>query len=544
MGPLRRTPLAFGKSVVAACVLAWASSSAAQPTANPAASLDALGKDVPVGFSRLLVRLEDADVIGIAGADFRVRLLERIRAKGFTAVGAEDLVFGKDESNRAAYLVGGTVKELACRDGRGDWSCRIGVEWELLDVVRDQVVYTFTARAAVVGLSLQRKDRMAGMLVDGAMDRLLAREAFRRALVPRVAPSDAPSFPAAKLPRCAPGARVASNADDLLSRVVVVKTHKGFGSGFFVSPEGLVLTAAHVVEGNRVTLRTHNGPDLTAVPVRVDPRDDVALLRAEVPLSGVRCLPLRLDTAAGGAEVYAVGAPASLALAFSLTRGIVSGYPTIAGRRLLQTDAPVSPGNSGGPIVDDKGAALGVVSFKVAAQRVEGLAFAVPLPEALAALNLHIGDATDPALLTETANVAETPAARPLTDSPDAVPSLDPQGEWAQSLAAEREDAGDVRGTRSHRGQGTPGGILALRWGGFTLGSLGALGVVVTYLGYDPNKTTQTEYVTLRTWNTVGWTAALVGTGAFLLSFAVHTSASKQSSLRVDPTGIRWESAF
>jgi hypothetical protein len=336
---------------------------------------------------------------------------------------------------------------------------------------------------------------------------------------------------------------VASDADDLLSRVVVVKTHKGFGSGFFVSPEGLVLTAAHVVEGSRVTLRTHDGRELKAVPVRVDARDDVALLRTELPLSGAPCLPLRLDTAPGGAGVYAVGAPASLELAFSLTRGIVSGYPNIAGRRLLQTDAPVSPGNSGGPIVDDKGAALGVVSFKVVAQRVEGLAFAVPLPEALEALSLHVGDATDPALLTETAPVAAA-ASHALVDTPDAVPRLTTRADWEQTMAAERAEAGGQPEEPSHRARGTPGAILALRWGGVAVGSLGALLAVYTFVGYDANTTTQASFNGLRTWNTVGWAMALGGAGLAVMSFVVAPSPAKHASLRVDPAGVRWEGTF
>src|SRR5262249_42655270 len=147
-------------------------------------------------------------------------------------------------------------------------------------------------------------------------------------------------------------------------------------------------------------------------PVRVSAREDVALLRTEKRLVDQRCLPLRTDTAAAGTEGYAGGAPASLALAVSLTRGLLSGYPPVAQRRRPQTDAPVNPGNSGGPLVDGAGAALGVVSFKLASVKVEGLAFAVPIPEALHALNLHVGDRTDARLLTETREV-EARAASP-----------------------------------------------------------------------------------------------------------------------------------
>jgi hypothetical protein len=131
----------------------------------------------------------------------------------------------------------------------------------------------------------------------------------------------------------------------------------------------------------------------------------MALLRT-VTRQNRGCMALRTEMPQSGTEVYAVGAPASLALAFSLTRGIVSGYPVIDGRPLLQTDAPVNPGNSGGPITDSDGAALGVVSFKLVSTKVEGIAFAIPTARALTALGLQLGTVTDPRLMTETATVA------------------------------------------------------------------------------------------------------------------------------------------
>jgi S1-C subfamily serine protease len=454
-------------------------------------------------------------------------------------------VFAKDDARSAEYLVGGTLKEVACHTG-AKVSCRIGVEWQLLDVTRDAVVYTVMSRATV-RLSLSEKDQMPRKLIDAAMDRLLARPAFRTALTTRSEDDDGPEYDPATLPRCAAGARVSADANDLLDRVVVVRTHDGFGSGFLVSPEGLVMTAAHVVEGQRMTLRLHDGSEMQAVPVRISQREDVALLRPVKPVSGRRCLPLRTDRATLGSEVYAVGAPASLALAFSLTRGIVSGYPAITDRSRLQTDAPVNPGNSGGPIVDATGAALGVVSFKVASTRVEGLAFAVPIRETLAALNLEVGDRTDPALLDETetsiADVSRPVAAT--VDTPDPVPSVDPEGERRRAeerrAAGEREQQREQAAAEDAR---TPWFIPALRWGGvglFAAGSLAVLGTVATYNG---TTTTEAGFSGLRTWNTVGWTAMGVGAAGFVGSFVLRPLVLKNVALRVSPTGVGWEGAF
>jgi S1-C subfamily serine protease len=531
-------------AAAAACACVWSPPAFAQDSTPPA-------KQVPIGFSRLLVRIEGRDEIGIASADFQVRLIERMRAKGFNAVGAENLVFGKDESRRAEYLVGGTVKELACQIGTRKASCRVGVEWQLLDVARDAVVYSVMARAAVRHLPVEEKDHMAAKLVDAAMDRLLARPGFRDALIAHAddEDDDDSEYDAATLPRCSPGARVSTDANELLDRVVVVKTHDGFGSGFFVSPEGLVLTAAHVVEGSRMTLRLHDGSELQAVPVRISQREDVALLRPVNPLSGRRCLPLRTESASAGSEVYAVGAPASLALAFSLTRGIVSGYPTIAHRRRLQTDAPVNPGNSGGPIVDGAGTALGIVSFKLVSTHVEGVAFAVPVQESFKALSLQLGDATDSALLSETSSVDATPPAPKRVDTPDGVPSLDPEGD--RRRAAEHEAAEERESKREEKAaeeadqqRRTPWSIPAMRWGGLGLFMVGGSTALLTYFNYDGARTTEAQFSGLRTWNTVGWTAMGVGAVSFVGSFVLRPLLLKKSALQVGPTSIGWEGTF
>jgi S1-C subfamily serine protease len=502
------------------------------------------------------VRLDGSDEIGIASADFHVRLIEHMRARGFDAVGAENLVFNKDESNRAQYVVGGTVKEVACLGTVMDVRCRVGVEWQLLDVQRDKVVYSVMIRSTKE-LPSNQKDRMAGILLDAAMDRLLDRPRFRESLVAPDDSDDATSaFDDAAIPRCAPGLRVATDANDLLGRAVVVKTHSGFGSGFFVSPEGLVMTAAHVVEGDRVTLRLHDGTEVNAVPVRVARREDVALLRTEAPLKNQHCLPLRVDAALAGTEVYAVGAPASLALAFSLTRGIVSGYPTIGEQRRLQTDASVNPGNSGGPIVDAAGGALGVVSFKVVSTKIQGLAFAVPVPEALRALKLHQGDATDPRLLREKAEIEEESDEATFTDKPDAVPSLDPEGDRRREEQREREEERHEKRAEEERAQQqqeaedadrarrTPAFIPVMKWGGLALAGIGLAGAIGTFENYDKSTTTQSDFVTLRTWNTVSWAAAAVGAGSFVLSFALQPVVLRKTAIQLGPSGLRLRGAF
>lgn len=208
-------------ALAAAVFAALALTSASAWADPPAAPGEVAVPKVAVGFSRLIVRLEGKDDIGIAGPDFRVRLLERMRADGFDAVGAENLVFGKDESRRAQFVVGGTVREVACRNKFDSVSCRVGVEWQVLDVARDAVVYTVMSRVALINVPQDEKGQLAGRLLDRSIDALLARAGFRKVLASHAAPESAPvaRFPTATIPACPPGRRVADSAEDLLREV-------------------------------------------------------------------------------------------------------------------------------------------------------------------------------------------------------------------------------------------------------------------------------------------------------------------------------------
>lgn len=510
-----------------------------------------------IGFSKLIVRLEGTDEIGIVGSHYEVQLIERMRARGFRAVGAENLVFGKDESHQARFLVGGTVNELECRKQNLELSCRIGVEWQILDVATDDVVYTVQSRTAVYRLGVSDKDRMGSMLLTGAMDALLARKGFRATLstAPSTKAAD-PTFEPASVARCAVAKKLPEGAEDLLRMTVVVQVPGGFGSGFFVSPDGLVLTAAHVVEAGKAKLRLRDGTEMDAVPVRVAKGLDVALLRTTKPFASQTCASLRADTPGIGSDVYAAGAPGSLALAFSMSRGIVSGLPEIDGHRRVQTDAPLSPGNSGGPLADSAGNVIGVVSFKLVGGKVEGLGFAVPIQEAIKALGLTVSDATDPKLRLETMTSPEDKSAV-VHDTPDPVPTLDPEGDAARAAKAEQERLSKEKRALDEqrdveRERLTPGYVKAMKWGGLTFAAVGAVTVVASYLQYDEASTPERTFRTLRTVNTIGWAAIGVGAAAFTTSLflrpplpgAKQAKGSNGFAFGIGAGGVRLEGTF
>ena len=152
------------------------------------------------------------------------------------------------------------------------------------------------------------------------------------------------------------------------SSVVVINTFDGVGAGVAVGP-GLVLTANHVVDKSDRAVISADGKRFHGSVVRRDTVDDLALV--EVRELATKALPISASRPGLGTEVYAVGAPGG---DFSVTKGIVSGYPTEGNVRYVQTDAAVNPGNSGGPLLDEAGVIVGLVVQKLSKEEGVGLA--------------------------------------------------------------------------------------------------------------------------------------------------------------------------
>ncbi len=174
--------------------------------------------------------------------------------------------------------------------------------------------------------------------------------------------------------------------DELGQAIVVVKTPSGLGTGWFVNPEGYLVTNHHVVAGERtikVTVFPRQGKTLGRKVYRkvrivaLNAEMDLALLKIEEPL-GIDVPRLHLGDSRRvkvGDKAFAIGNP--LGLERSTSEGIVSKVGrNIGGRLFLQTTAPIAPGNSGGPLFNYRGEVIGVVSR--GAIMLDGLGFAIP----------------------------------------------------------------------------------------------------------------------------------------------------------------------
>ncbi len=190
----------------------------------------------------------------------------------------------------------------------------------------------------------------------------------------------------------------------MVNRGIKVERGMGYpdrviGSGFFIDSRGYILTNHHVIESevdpkyegySRLFIRMSESPAGEQIPAKVigyDKTFDLALIKTEIT-PAYTFGGFGGQTLTPGDRIYAIGSPAGL------EKTITSGIVSATGRRSLlqvgeavQVDVPLNPGNSGGPLLDEKGDLIGVAFAGM--QQFSGLNFAIPYPlveKALAAL--------------------------------------------------------------------------------------------------------------------------------------------------------------
>ena len=176
---------------------------------------------------------------------------------------------------------------------------------------------------------------------------------------------------------------VADVADALLPSVVQIETAQGLGSGVIYDPDGLILTAAHVVAGNdRVQVRLSDGTQYAGEVLGGATAADIAVVAVDATGLPTANLDLDGDVRVGQLAV-AIGSP--YGLDSTVTSGVVSAVNQSVGGRsgfqaLIQTDAAINPGNSGGALANREGEVIGInVSIFSTTGGNDGVGFAVPI---------------------------------------------------------------------------------------------------------------------------------------------------------------------
>lgn len=163
---------------------------------------------------------------------------------------------------------------------------------------------------------------------------------------------------------------------------------QGSGSGIITSDDGYIVTNQHVVDGaTEISVILNTGEEIAAKLVGQDTKSDLAVLKID---TDIKLNPATLgnsDDVEVGELAVAIGNPLGMELAGSVTAGVISAVNrkmTVDGRtyNLLQTDAAINSGNSGGALFNRFGEVIGINSIKMSSTGVEGIGFAIAISEA------------------------------------------------------------------------------------------------------------------------------------------------------------------
>ncbi|MFP4457485.1 MAG: S1C family serine protease [Clostridia bacterium] len=171
-------------------------------------------------------------------------------------------------------------------------------------------------------------------------------------------------------------------------------TELGSGSGFIIDPSGLIVTNEHVItNAKEIYVNLSSGAQIEAEIVGVDEWSDIAVLQIDLQdlPENSRSLPYVTfgdsSKVRVGQTAIAIGNPLGLEFARTVTAGIISAVDRVVNVEdrqysLIQTDAAINAGNSGGPLLDIKGNVIGINQIKISSTGVEGLGFAIPSDQA------------------------------------------------------------------------------------------------------------------------------------------------------------------
>lgn len=325
--------------------------------------------------------------------------LERARYK---VVNPEDNLFDQDGGSadyEAAAVITDARIEGCVSNGayftesgsvRGNASIKI--DWQLYSRLKRQVV----ARVSTSGTAKLEKSVVGGvqrLVVDAfaANVRELATNAdFRAALNAPKAFTAGFQMPGQQSKIALAGSLKAGphKIADATGSVVTILTGMGTGSGVLLSSDGYILTDAHVVgDDKNVRVRWSDGLETLATVERVAKNRDVAIIKTNA--RDRTPLDIKRGAVTPGQRVYAIGSPKGKDFEGTVSSGVISADRVIDGLRYIQSDTMVSHGSSGGPLLDESGAVIGITDLAIPNDGPAGLNLFTPIGDAMDFLSLE-----------------------------------------------------------------------------------------------------------------------------------------------------------
>jgi serine protease Do len=374
----------------------------------------------PLAFRRIVYRIPANQVIGTARVGrryteevrwtvgraqsngFNVAVTDGLRDLGYDVRDEADALFDPNDGAKVRYEMAAILHDAqvdyryaydARREGAGEGvgTAEVEVEVHLYDAIEKRTVYRRRFHGAGRDEGY-RPNPMMNAVVEAILETTRDPDfvsVVARGTASRPGESDAPRVLAAC--SVSEDRQLPDGLPATLEAVVEIQAGSVSGSGVIVSPDGWIVTAAHVVlDAPEVWVRLRGGLQLPAALEDADAEVDLALLR--VPGRNHPCAPVRVSEERPdlGSDVFAVNRAIGEDRAPSVTRGVVSGFPVKEGRRLIQTDASLNPGSSGGPLLAPDGSIAGITVGKMVGVGVEGLGLAVPAAEAIERLEIHL----------------------------------------------------------------------------------------------------------------------------------------------------------
>lgn len=357
--------------------------------------------------------------LGLFGPAFADAFGDSARTTASTSV---DLFGATHNPEAADFQVGGVITKARgayCLQGviGVKVEANIAVQWQIYSTAQGKVLATIETSGSTKYRSrtLDPVEALRLAFVD-SVKKLAASPEVQAAFANNQTsePQDARSGPFATL-SAQGGKQNGRPLSDTVGSVVVVSLGDSFGSGVLVSSDGYILTNEHVVGRARaVRIRWSDGFETAGEVVRTHAGRDVALIKTDP--RGREPLAVRTGAVQPGETVVAIGAPLDKELQGTLTRGVMSANRILRGYSFIQSDVMVNHGNSGGPLLDDKGLVIGLTDLGIQPDGVPtGLNLFIPIKDALDFLAIDLAptpSATAPAQKTPVSQAGGSVSAR------------------------------------------------------------------------------------------------------------------------------------